>query len=256
MVSGPVALVTGAAGALGSVMASVLATRGWSLALAGMPGEPLDELARRLESEHENTTISTHVADLAVPTEATGLVIAAAERHGRIDGLVNNAGRPARSTFKTITVDEWDAAMAVNLRAPMLTMKAFVRVYDPAFGPGAIVNISSRTYATGGPPGYVAAKAGLVGLTRAAAYEFGKQGIRVNAVAPSMMATPFTAGSRSSDQLAASMDAQARMSALHRLPDIAEIAAGVAYLIGPDATYVTGEVLHIAGGLQLPPMPS
>lgn len=254
--SAPVVLVTGAGGVLGSAIAIALSERGWSLALAGLPGEPLAGVAMRATALAPDIAISTHAADLADPDEAEGLVAAVAAQHGRIDGLVNNAGRPQRSTFATISVEEWDAAMAVNLRAPMLTMRAFAEVHDPTIGPGAIVNVSSRTYATGGPPAYVAAKAGLVGLTHAAAFEFGERGIRVNAVAPSMMVTPFTAGSRTPEQLAASQDAQARMSALRRIPQVGEIAASVAYLLGPDSSFVTGEVLHVAGGLQLAPMPS
>jgi len=249
------ALVTGAAGALGTAISIALAERGWSVALAGLPGEPLDALAERLGAAH-GVRATVHVGDLGVADQASGVVDDAWDAHGGLHGLVNNAGRPTRSTFATLSIEEWDASMAVNLRAPMLTMQAFAARWSPDQGSGAIVNVSSRTYASGGPPAYVAAKAGLVGLTRAAAFEFGPRGIRVNAIAPSMLVTPFTAGSRTAEQLAASADVQARMSALRRVPDVSEIAASAAYLLGPDSSFVTGEVLHVAGGLQLPPVPS
>jgi NAD(P)-dependent dehydrogenase (short-subunit alcohol dehydrogenase family) len=250
-----VALITGAAGALGSTIAEVLAERGWSLVLTGQHSDDVAGLAADLGHRHPEGAFTGLNADLANPSQISSLVTEAAAWHGQLDCLVNNAGRPTRSPLQSISITEWDGAIAVNLRAPMLLMQAFAAEYRAHQTSGAIVNIASRTYATGGPVAYVAAKAGLVGITRSAAFELGPRGIRVNAVAPSMVETPFVAGSRTPAEMDDYRSRQSALSALKRPLAPREIATAVAYLASDDASFVTGEVLHVAGGLQLPPVP-
>lgn len=249
-----VALLTGAAGGLGSAIAETLAERGWSLVVTGLPTDPIEELADGLIARHGVEAIARS-ADLANPAEIAELVQVAAEWRGGLDCLINNAGRPTRASVVDITIEEWDAALTVNLRAPMLLIQAFAAQFRDRQSTGSIVNIASRTYATGGPVAYVSGKAGIVGLTRSAAFELGPRGIRVNAVAPSMVETAFVAGSRTPEQMAAYRDRQVGLSALKRSPAASEIATAVAFLAGADSSFVTGEVLHVAGGLQLPPVP-
>lgn len=246
-----VALVTGAAGGLGSAIAAELASRGWSLVLTDRPGVELAGLLSELRSAHPASVFSGLNADLADPEQLNELVRAA----GHLDCLINNAALPSSARLGEMTVLEWDQVLNINLRAPMLLMQAVVRVFAAQGTGGSIVNVASRVWATGGPAAYVAAKAGLVGLTHAAAFEFGALGVRVNAVAPSAVETAFTASSRSAAALADFHGRQAAMSALGRAPVVHEIATSVAFLAGTDSSFVTGEVLHVCGGLQLAPMP-
>ncbi|WP_382306820.1 SDR family NAD(P)-dependent oxidoreductase [Herbiconiux sp. UC225_62] len=255
MKPGDVALVTGAAGGLGTAIAETLAERGWSLVLTGLPTDPCEQLAADLRERHPDIDAVAISGDLTEPDQISALVAAAVEWKGALTGLVNNAGRPSRSTLASVTPGEWDAALAVNLKAPVLLIQAFAAHYRDDQVGGSIVNIASRTYASGGPVAYVASKAGLVGVTRAAAFELGPKGIRVNAVAPSMVETGFVAGSRTPEEMAAYRARQSGLSALKRSLTVREIATSVAYLAGDDSSFVTGEVLHVAGGLQLPPMP-
>ena len=252
--TGGVALITGAAGGLGSAIADTLAERGWSLVLSGLPSDPLDALAADLASRHGVDTLVL-TADLTDAAQISQLVRAADAWKLGIDCLINNAGRPSRATIDDITVEEWDAAFAVNLRAPMLLTQAFASCFRVTQSTGSIVNMASRTYTTAGPPAYVSSKAGIIGLTRSSAFALGPRGIRVNAVAPSLVATPFVSGSRTPEQMGDYVARQSALSALKRSPVPSEIATAVAFLAGGDSSYITGEVLHVAGGLQLPPIP-
>lgn len=137
---------------------------------------------------------------------------------------------------------------------PAQLIAGFAAIQAPAEGAplGAIVNVGSRTYSTGGPAAYVTSKAALIGLTHAAAWELGPQGIRVNAVAPSTMITPFTASERSPEQIESMWERQSEANLLGRLVEPSEVAQGVTYLLSERSSFVTGEVLHIAGAHSYP----
>lgn len=251
------ALVTGTGGVLGSAIARSLAEDGWSVALHGLPGEPLDKLEEELSFLAPTARFRPFVCDLLQDEAPSTLLHDVEEWGGRIDGLVNNAALPSRSLLSALGAEEWGRVMRLNVLVPTQLIAGFaaMRRSTIAAPTGVIVNVSSRTYSTGGPVAYVTSKAALVGLTHAAAWELGPQGIRVNAVAPSTMITPFTASDRSPDQVATMREQQSEATLLHRLVEPWEVAQGVTYLMSDRSSFVTGEVLHIAGGGQLPPMP-
>lgn len=250
-----VALVTGAVGGFGVAICDVLASRGWALVLSDLNEGALETVTDKLVASYPALECTAIAADLAIPSDIQALVEAAVAWRGRIDCLVNNAALPSRARLQDISVSEWDQVMQINLRAPMLLMQRLKPVFEQQGTGGSIVNVASRVWATGGPVAYVAAKAGLVGLTRVAAFDMGPLGVRVNAIAPSAVATRFTAQSRSVEEMHQFQERQRNLSVLKREPEIREIATSVAFLAGDDSSFVTGEVLHVCGGLQLAPLP-
>jgi 3-oxoacyl-[acyl-carrier protein] reductase len=192
-------------------------------------------------------TVVAVAADAAQRADADRLVDAARTRFGRIDILVNNAGVTRDSLLVRMKDDDWDEVMQVNLRGVFLMTRAVSKsmVRQKA---GRIINIASTAGAMGnaGQVNYSAAKAGLIGLTKAAARELAHWGILVNAVAPGLIETDITAA----------MPADAREALIAQVPlkrmgaarDVAEM---VRFLAGDGAAYVTGQVFHVNGGLYM-----
>ncbi|HLX78622.1 MAG TPA: SDR family oxidoreductase [Acidimicrobiales bacterium] len=170
-------------------------------------------------------------------------------RHGRIDGLVNNAGILVKHPLLDEPVDAWQKTLAVNLTGYFVCLQAFGKAMVEA-GSGAIVNIASigGTVPTLGAGSYCVSKAGVLALTRQAALELGPSGVRVNAVSPGYMKTAMT-----QDRYAVSglEERRAQMIPLRRIADLGDVAAVVAFLLRPEAGYITGQEIVADGGFLL-----
>lgn len=240
--TGKTALVTGASGGIGGAIARALHGAGATVALSGTREAPLQALAAELGDR-------AHVlpCDLSDGAAVDALPGAAAAAMGGLDVLVNNAGITRDQLFMRMSDEDWEQVLAVNLTATMRLCRAVMRPMMKARW-GRIVNISSIVGATGNPgqANYAAAKAGMVGMTKAIAAEVASRGITANCVAPGFIATAMT------DKL---NDAQ-RSAILGQIPmgrmgTGDEIAAAVLYLASPEAAYVTGTVLHVNGGMAM-----
>lgn len=183
--------------------------------------------------------------DVSVAADVDGLVTASIAAYGQIDILVNNAGITRDALLVRMSEDAWDAVIDTNLKGAWLCLKAVARPMMKQRS-GAIVNVSSIMGLTGsaGQTNYSASKAGLIGLTKAAARELAPRGIRVNAVAPGWVETAMTADL--TDEF--KQQSLARIP-LGRLGTPEDIAAAVRFLCGDDAAYVTGQTLTVDGGL-------
>ena len=242
---GKAALVTGAGTGIGRAIALELARAGCAVMLSGRRPDPLEavkqEVARLGGSAH------VHPADVTVPDQATQLVAAAKAALGRIDVLVNNAGRPYDTLILRMKWDALDDALAVNLKS-MFYLSAAAGKVMLSQKSGSIVNITSVVALTGnaGQSAYVAAKAGVIGLTKSLAQEFGTRNIRVNAVAPGFIETEMTA----SLSEALKEQYQQRIP-LRRFGSVHEVAKVVSFLASDEAAYVTGQVIAVDGGLSM-----
>lgn len=245
----PVVLVTGAADGIGWATAQCLAQQGWRVALLDLREAAAQARAAELGPPHLG--LACDVTDAAAVHTAVLSVLA---RCGHIHGLVNNAGigDQAVPTLQQ-TVEGFDRVLAVHLRGQFLMSQAVAGVLlaQPAGARGqrgAIVNLASIA-ASGGIPArnaYSAAKAGVVGMTRAMAMEWARQGVRVNAVAPGYVATALVADLAARGALnGASIESR---TPLGRMGDPAEIAQAIAFLLSPAASYITGAVLPVDGG--------
>ncbi|MCJ2052562.1 3-oxoacyl-[acyl-carrier-protein] reductase [Methylobacterium sp. J-070] len=240
--SGRKALVTGATGGLGRAIARGLHAQGATVALSGTRPEALEALAAELGDR-----ASPVAADLADATSVEGLVPAAEAAIGPLDILVNNAGITRDNLFMRMKDEEWEQVLSVNLTAAFRLSRAAVRgMMRRRFG--RIVNIGSVVGNTGNPGqgNYAAAKAGLVGLTKALAAEVASRGITVNCVAPGFIRSPMTDA----------LNEKQRETILARVPagrlgEGAEVAAACLYLASAEAGYVTGHTLHVNGGMAM-----
>jgi NAD(P)-dependent dehydrogenase (short-subunit alcohol dehydrogenase family) len=246
-----VAVITGGAGVLGAAAGMRLARDGALVVLVDVDGDEAVRQAERIRTETGGPVVG-HEADVTDDDHVERLVDELGSRFGRLDQLVNAAGRNAGGDFAAMRAD-WDEVVAVNLWAPALLCHASADLL--AVGGGAIVNIGSRTWLSGGPAAYAASKAGLVGLTRALAVELGPRDITVNAVAPSMVVTPFTRRGRTDAEFDAIVERHRAMAAIPRLATPEDVANAVAFLASDQARFITGEVLHVSGGAQLAPKP-
>lgn len=245
----PVAIVTGAADGIGWATAQLLAARGWRVAVLDLRDSAARDRAGELGPQHLG--LGCDVTDAASTRAAVAATVA---RWGRVDALVNNAGI-GDQTLPTLeqTVDGFDRVLAVHLRGSFLMSQAAIAQMrgqdrDARGNRGAIVNIGSIA-SFGGIPGrnaYSAAKAGVLGMTRALAVEWAREGIRVNAVAPGYVATALVAGL--AKEGAIDGQAIARRTPLGRMAEPAELAEVIAFLASPAASYVTGATLSADGG--------
>ncbi|GAA1713020.1 SDR family NAD(P)-dependent oxidoreductase [Streptomyces yatensis] len=233
-------LVTGAAGGIGGAIAEEFAARGAFLTLVDR-----DPAALRRAGARVGTRTAPRAADLTDPDAPTAVVEAAWAEHGPIDVLVNAAGVYPSLDMAEVDATAWDRLFAVNLRAPVLATAAFARLAIHHGRPGAVVNISSgsalRARPGGGP--YASSKAALEMATRAAALELGPHGIRVNAVSPGFIPVDSDCNPVSA-QYAEAIGA----NPLGRPGTPQDIARAVRWLTGPDASWITGEVVRVDGG--------
>jgi 3-oxoacyl-[acyl-carrier protein] reductase len=244
--TGMTALVTGAAGGIGSAISHALARQGARLALSGTNPAKLRAFREELNDTygHDHVEIT---CDLSNSEQVEQLIPATVDTLGKLDILVNNAGITRDNLSMRMKDEEWDAVIRVNLEAAFRLMRAACRPMMKARS-GRIISITSVVGATGnaGQANYAAAKAGLVGLSKSMAQEVASRGITVNCVAPGFIRTAMT------DVLT---DAQkealnARIPA-GRMGEGEDIGAAVAYLASREAGYVTGQTLHVNGGMAM-----
>ena len=241
--SGMTALVTGASGGLGSSIAKALAAQGARLALSGSNAEKLAAFAKELGGDHV-----TLVCNLSDPAEVDQLVPRAVEALGKLDILINNAGITRDNLTMRMKDEEFSEVLKVNLEAAFRLMRAACKPMMRARF-GRIISVTSVVGVTGNPgqANYVASKAGLIGMSKSVAQEVASRGITVNCVAPGFMTSAMT------DAL---NDAQ-KDAILTRIPSGAmgtgeDIGAAVVYLASKEAGYVTGQTLHVNGGMAMP----
>jgi 3-oxoacyl-[acyl-carrier protein] reductase len=246
--TGRVVLVTGSSRGIGREVAVKAAAAGATVAVHYHASA--DGADRTLARIHEiGGDGATFAADLAEGAAAETLVAAVIDRLGRIDGLVNNAGRTQVGPFLGITPAQWDEIIATDLTAAFHTCRAALPSMIEQ-GSGSIVNVASRLGQMGvtETAAYSAAKAGLIGLTRSLAREFGTRGIRVNAVAPGVTITEMTADLVDTD----AGRARLRDSAIGRFGRADEVADAVIFLLSDAAALFTGQTLNPNGGSFMP----
>jgi NAD(P)-dependent dehydrogenase (short-subunit alcohol dehydrogenase family) len=244
---GKSAVVTGAAMGIGRATAELFAREGARLVLTDIQGDPLLALADELRSG--GAEVETVVGDVSVEEDAHRMIAAAADRFGRLDVLVANAGIIPLGDVMEMTTADWDQVMAIDGRGMFLTCKFAIEAMLPTGG-GAIVCLSSisglagqKRQAAYGPAKFVA-----TGLTMHLAVEWADRGIRVNAVAPGTIQTEAVARLREEPSGAEYLADIERMHPMGRLGEPAEVARAIAFLASDEASFITGAVLPVDGG--------
>ncbi len=234
-----IAVVTGGARGQGAAHALRLATEGYGVYTADLLDEAGEAEAARLRESGLDVTYVHH--DVSDETSWQTLMKTVESGHGRLDVLVNNAGIIHVTPIADEDIKAWKRLLDVNLTGAFLGIRAAIPLMDAAGG-GSIINISSIFGPAGaiGYPAYAASKAGLLGLTRTAALELAPKKIRVNAVCPGGVSTPMNANEPDGGVVPE--------TPLGRRADVSEIAGAIAFLAGPDASFVTGTELVVDGG--------
>ena len=241
---GEIALVTGASRGIGAAIADELAARGATVIGTATSEAGAAAISGRLASKGG----AGRVLDVADGAQIEALVEAIGKEFGPISILVNNAGITRDNLLMRMKDEDWQAILDTNLTSVYRASKAVMRGMMKA-RKGRIVNIASVVGVTGnaGQANYAAAKAGIIAFSKSLAKEIGSRGITVNVVAPGFIATDMTA-----DLPEAAKEAMLGQIALGRLGEPADIARAVAFLAGPNAAYITGETLHVNGGMYMP----
>ena len=242
---GKAALITGAGTGIGRAIAHAFGAAGARLVLAGRRPQPLETVKQEVEGA--GGTAHVRPADVAQQTQAADLVKAAAETLGRLDILVNNAGRTYDQLILRMKWDELENTLATNLQSMFYTCAAAGKIMIGQRS-GSIINVTSVVALTGnaGQSAYVASKAGVIGLTKSLAQEFGSRNVRVNAVAPGFIETDMTTSL--SDALKETYMARVP---LRRYGSPTEVANLVVFLASDAAAYITGQTLAVDGGLHM-----
>ncbi|MGH6748317.1 MAG: 3-oxoacyl-[acyl-carrier-protein] reductase [Methyloceanibacter sp.] len=236
------ALVTGASGGIGGAIAKALHAQGASVAISGTNKEKLDALAAELGSR-----VFVLPCDLRDRAAVVKLGEEAEKALGQVDILVNNAGITHDNLFMRMKDEEWDDVIAVNLTSFFVLIRTILRNMMRRRA-GRIVNIASISGVLGNPgqPNYAASKAGLVGMTKSLAREVSSRGITANCIAPGFISTPMTDAltPKQVEAIAAAIPAQ-------KFGKPEDVAAAVVFLASDEAGYITGETMHINGGMVM-----
>jgi 3-oxoacyl-[acyl-carrier protein] reductase len=244
--TGMTALVTGASGGIGSAIARALAGQGARLALSGSNGSKLRSFREQLNDEIGGDHVEI-TCDLSNTAQVEELIPATVDTLGKIDILVNNAGITRDNLAMRMKDEEWDEVIRIDLEAAFRLMRGAARPMMKARF-GRIVAITSVVGATGNPGqmNYAAAKAGLTGMTKSLAQELASRGVTANCVAPGFIRTAMTEVLPDAQKEALN----ARIPA-GRMGEGVEIGAAVAFLASREAAYVTGQTLHVNGGMAM-----
>lgn len=240
--SGMKALVTGASGGIGAAIARALAERGAIVALSGTRLDALTDLASELGEKA--VPLPCNLSD---PSAVEALLPLAAEKLGGLDILVNNAGITKDGLAMRMKDEDWQQVMQVNLEAAFRLSRAAMKPMMKARF-GRIINITSIVGVTGNPgqANYAASKAGLIGMSKALAAEVASRNITVNCVAPGFITSPMT------DALTAEQKSKLMEKIpATRLGEGVDVAAACVYLASREASYVTGQTLHVNGGMAM-----
>ncbi|MEO1731718.1 MAG: 3-oxoacyl-[acyl-carrier-protein] reductase [Pseudomonadota bacterium] len=244
------ALVTGASGGIGSAIATALASQGARVALSGSNGDKLHVFREQLNEEVGAADHGDHVeitCNLSDSTQVEELIPATLDTLGGIDILINNAGITRDNLAMRMKDEEWDQVISINLEASFRLMRASARPMMKARF-GRIINITSVVGHTGNPGqmNYCAAKAGLTGMTKSFAQEVASRGITANCLAPGFIRTAMTTAL--DEKQAAAINARIPMG---KMGEGADIGAAAAFLASREAGYVTGETIHVNGGMAM-----
>jgi 3-oxoacyl-[acyl-carrier protein] reductase len=242
--SGKVALVTGASRGIGSAIATMLAARGAHV-VAGARAENAAATVATVQASGGRADLAT--LDVTDPRSVDAVVAATLERHGRLDILVNNAGIARDQLMLRMKRDDWDQVIATNLTAAFTCMQAAIKPMLRQRA-GRIISVSSVVGQMGnaGQANYAAAKAGLIGLTKTMARELASRQITVNAVSPGFVETDMTRAIAEKTQ----GDWMTHIP-LGRIGTPADVAAAVCFLASDEASYITGQVLAVNGGMYM-----
>ena len=242
-------IVTGASQGIGACIAKRLAKDGWDIVINHYPSDSDKEKAIAVAEECRALGVKAecYAADVSKYADCEAMVKAVKDDFGSIDGLVNNAGITKDGLLARMKEEDYDAVIAVNQKSVYNMMKLVTSVMMKQRH-GRIVNVSSVAglYGNPGQVNYSASKAAIIGMTKTVAKEFGSRNITCNAVAPGLIRTPMT--DVLSDDLKAKM---IEAVALRRYGEPEEIASVVSFLLSDDASYVTGQVIEISGGLSM-----
>ncbi|WP_333660751.1 glucose 1-dehydrogenase [Chishuiella changwenlii] len=246
-----VAIITGAALGMGKATAELFAEEGAKVIVADFNEEAGQATVDEIKSKGGEATFCK--VDISDSSQVEAMVKFTVDTYGRLDCAVNNAAlKPDNNSFQDLDEEYYDRLQAVDLKGTALCMKYELRQFMKQEGGGSIVNISSINAFKPilGNPAYQAFKHGVEGLTKAAAFEYGVKGIRINSVAPGAIRTPMLTASLA-DKGITEEDIIPSMSLVGRLGEVREVAQGTLFLSSDAASYVHGTVLHVGGGFEL-----
>ena len=242
-------VVTGAAGGIGSAIVDRFLTDGHTVIASDLSQGALDAWRKRWDSEvpaGRRESLHTIAADIAEQQSVEAFADRVRRDHGSADVLINNAGYFSHTRFEEMGLGEWQRILDINLTGTFLMIKAFTPLLKDG-GRGRIINVGSGSVHNGTPlqAHYVAAKGGVMGLTRVLARELGEYGITVNLLTPGLTITPMTQGVLPEPLLAM----QRNLRSFHRDETPADLVGTIAFLASDDAAFLTGQTLNVDGGL-------